>query len=128
MAMVGMPPLSGFVGKIAILDGLRATDAGATAWAVILGGSLLLLVGYARAGSTLFWKAAAGGGGAAAVVRAAPVGPVPLAVVFLLLASTGALSVLGGPVMEATGATAAELLDRDRYIRAVLPNASPKAP
>lgn len=119
MAMVGMPPLSGFVAKIAILDGLWATGAGGMAWAVILGASLLLLVGYARAGSTLFWKAAAGGG--AAALRVPPVAPASLAVVVLLLASTGALSLLGGPVMEATTATAAELLDRERYIRAVLP-------
>lgn len=122
MAMVGMPPLSGFVGKVAILDGLRGTPGGGVAWAVLLGGSLLLLVGYARAGSTLFWKAPAAAG--------PPAGPPagqstagPIAVVCLLLGATAALSLLGGPVMEATNATAGELLDRDLYIRAVLPSA-----
>jgi multicomponent K+:H+ antiporter subunit D len=115
MAMVGLPPLSGFVGKVVILDSLRAAPGAGLAWAVILGTSLLLLVGYARAGSTLFWKAATAVEG-----RRPPAGG-PLFVVGALLASTAALSVLGGPVMDAMDATAREMLEPDRYIRAVLP-------
>lgn len=131
MAMVGMPPLSGFVGKVAILDGLRQTGTGGATWAVVLGASLVLLVGYARAGSTLFWKAPAGGPGGAggvAPARPRPVAAGPVLVVCLLLAATGVLSVFGGPVMEATSTTAGELLDRDRYIRAVLPAAASREP
>lgn len=126
IAAVGLPPLSGFVGKLAILQGLGPASAGGAAWAAILGGSLLLLLGYARAGSTLFWKAAAAP--ATAAVPARPAGNAAVLVVALLLAATAALSVLGGPLTEATAATAGELLDRNLYVRAVLPGAPPLEP
>jgi multicomponent K+:H+ antiporter subunit D len=127
MAMVGMPPLSGFVGKVAILDGLRGSENAVLAWTVILAASLLLLVGFARAGSTVFWKAGTmalrSAGGRPEAVRPAPrrAG----LVVALLLAGTAVLSAFGGPGLEATDATAAELLDRQLYIRAVAPAAFP---
>lgn len=117
MAMVGVPPLSGFVGKIVILDSMRGTSAALVAWTVILSTSLLLLVGYARAGSTLFWKA----GTVRPVqghVRSLRVAPVTI--VGCLLAATLALSVFGGAVMTAMDATAREILKPDGYIRAVL--------
>ncbi len=119
IAMVGMPPLSGFVGKVAILDAVRDGAAGPALWVVILGTSLALLVGYLRAGSTLFWKAPAAAAGDAAP-RATPVGAAPVAIVACLLVATAGLSVMGGPVMDATTATARELLDQGRYIDAVL--------
>ncbi|ESR26880.1 monovalent cation/H+ antiporter subunit D [Lutibaculum baratangense] len=121
IAMVGMPPLSGFVGKVAILSSIRENGAGFAGWAVILGTSLLLLVGYLRAGSTLFWKAPAVAALAAEPSKARPVGAAPIAIVATLLVFTGALTVLGGPVMDAMTATARELLDQGRYIGAVLP-------
>jgi formate hydrogenlyase subunit 3/multisubunit Na+/H+ antiporter MnhD subunit len=55
IAMAGMPPLSGFAGKLLILQAAR--DHMATVWPVILVTSLLMILGFAAAGSTLFWKA-----------------------------------------------------------------------
>ncbi|MEQ9333650.1 monovalent cation/H+ antiporter subunit D [Thalassobaculum sp.] len=121
MAMVGMPPLSGFVGKVAILDGLRGTDDAVLAWAVILGTGVLLLVGFVRAGSTVFWKA---GSAVSRSDTAQPAARRAGLVVAALVAGTAVLSALGGAVLEATDATAAELLDRELYIRAVAPAAS----
>ncbi|QIE47137.1 monovalent cation/H+ antiporter subunit D [Pseudohalocynthiibacter aestuariivivens] len=57
IAMVGVPPLSGFVGKLLILDASFGTESVVWVWAIVLGASLISLVGFARAGSTLFWKA-----------------------------------------------------------------------
>ncbi|MFO7856156.1 MAG: monovalent cation/H+ antiporter subunit D [Paracoccaceae bacterium] len=59
IGMAGMPPLSGFLGKLLVLDALRAPGEMAWGWTAILVGSLLTIVGFARAGSTLFWKPAA---------------------------------------------------------------------
>jgi multicomponent K+:H+ antiporter subunit D len=120
MAMVGLPPLSGFVGKIVILDSVRGTSAAALTWTVIIATSLLLLVGYARAGSTLFWKPAAV---VSAAAHARPLRGVPVFVICGLLASTLALSTFGGVVMTALDATAQEVLEPGKYIRAVFPTA-----
>jgi multicomponent K+:H+ antiporter subunit D len=119
MAMVGLPPLSGFVGKVVILDSLRGTSAAMFAWAVILGTSLLLLAGYARAGSTLFWKTNSAGS-AAPSLRTVPLRAVPLVVIACLLGSTVVLSAFGGPVMTAMDVTAREVMAPENYIRAVL--------
>jgi multicomponent K+:H+ antiporter subunit D len=59
IAMAGMPPLSGFLGKLLVLDAMRAPGLIGWAWTAILLGSLLTIVGFARAGSTLFWKSTA---------------------------------------------------------------------
>ena len=57
IAMAGLPPLSGFVGKLLILDAAIETPLVVWIWAVVLGSSLISLVGFARAGSVVFWKA-----------------------------------------------------------------------
>ena len=57
IAMAGLPPLSGFVGKLMILDASFDTPLGVWVWIVVLTSSLISLVGFARAGSILFWKA-----------------------------------------------------------------------
>ena len=57
IAMAGLPPLSGFVGKLLILDAGFASGSAAWIWAVVLGSSLISIVGFSRAGSTVFWKA-----------------------------------------------------------------------
>lgn len=57
IGMAGMPPLSGFLGKLLVLDALRAPGQMGWAWSVVLIGSLVTIIGFARAGSLLFWKA-----------------------------------------------------------------------
>lgn len=57
IAMAGLPPLSGFVGKLLILNASFSTDMAVWVWAIILSSSLIAVVGFARAGSVVFWKA-----------------------------------------------------------------------
>jgi multicomponent K+:H+ antiporter subunit D len=57
IAMAGLPPLSGFLGKLLLLDAGFGTDLMVWIWAVVLGSSLISVVGFARAGSIVFWKA-----------------------------------------------------------------------
>ncbi|WP_099824394.1 monovalent cation/H+ antiporter subunit D [Oceaniglobus indicus] len=56
IAMAGLPPLSGFLGKLLVLDSAYGTDLVVWIWAVVLISSLVSLLGFARAGSILFWK------------------------------------------------------------------------
>jgi multicomponent K+:H+ antiporter subunit D len=117
MGIVGLPPLSGFVGKIAILDSMRGDPHGTYAWVAILGTTLMLLVGYARAGSTLFWMPPPS---PVTQTQARTLSTLPVAVVAALLSATAALSVFGGTVLTVTEAAVAELLTPSNYIRAVV--------
>ncbi len=56
IAVTGMPPLSGFIGKLLVMQATAETPAVVWVWAVILLGSLVAIYGMTRAGSLLFWK------------------------------------------------------------------------
>jgi multicomponent K+:H+ antiporter subunit D len=121
IAMAGMPPLSGFLGKLLVLDALREPGVIGWAWTAILAGSLLTIVGFARAGSVLFWKstsvAAPPPDGDAQVM---PATTMQVAPVMLTLAVLGMLAIFAGPVSAYLGETSAQLFDRAGYIDAVL--------
>lgn len=57
IAMAGLPPLSGFLGKLLVLDAAFDDTLMVWVWAVVLSSSLISIVGFARAGSVVFWKA-----------------------------------------------------------------------
>lgn len=122
IAMVGMPPLSGFLGKLLILDGVRGNPFETWIWALLLGTSALALLGFARAGSRLFWKPAAAEGRLEAT---APAAALPMVTVGLLLTALVLLTVFAGPVTGYLDATAAQLFEPRGYIAAVL---GPEAP
>jgi len=118
MAVVGLPPLSGFIGKLLILDGVGLSGAGPWIWSMILGTTLLAMVAFARAGSVLFWKSLPQG-----PPDADAPDPVPWAVwiaPLALLACLILLSAAAGPATEFTQATSVQLFDPDQYRRAVL--------
>ncbi|SIS55323.1 monovalent cation/H+ antiporter subunit D [Phaeovulum vinaykumarii] len=139
VAAAGLPPLSGFTGKLMILEALTSRPEWPLAWAVMLGGSLLMVVGFARAGSVLFWKerdpkAAPAGGKTSADIPADPdalpaeaeeprvqtslpapralsLTAAPTVAALLLLA---ALSALAGPALTWAEGTAAQLTEDTR--------------
>jgi multicomponent K+:H+ antiporter subunit D len=121
IAIAGLPPLSGFVGKALILEAvLQAPADGAEAlrpgwmlsWAVLLGASLLVVVGLSRAGIVLFWQ------GAQASDALAP-GPSGMPAASVLLAASPLLVVLAAPVAQFTEATASQLIDGKAYVSAI---------
>ncbi len=57
IGIAGLPPLSGFFGKLMLLRATPLDGSGAWLWAVLLLGSLGALVALSRAGSVLFWRA-----------------------------------------------------------------------
>ena len=118
IAMCGLPPLSGFVGKLMVLDATRSSDAVGWIWSTVLATSLVVIVGFSRAGTTLFWKSEAVEGGPEPV--RAPARAIPVFAAASLIAGTAVLSVWGGPITRHMEATARQLLDRQHYIEAVL--------
>jgi len=121
LAMAGMPPLSGFVGKLMILDANRGPGM-VLIWPIVLLGSLVMIAGYARAGSRLFWKAHELAGPA----TPHPAQPLAFAAASALLAALVALTVFAAPVMRYLDATAAALHGPSAYIAAnALPGALP---
>ncbi|MFN3722640.1 MAG: monovalent cation/H+ antiporter subunit D [Paracoccaceae bacterium] len=114
IATAGMPPLSGFIGKLLVLDALR--DQAALVWSIILVTSLITILGFARAGSTVFWKAHA-----FAPEDEPPSHPtqtLAFVAVGMLLAGLVALTVFAGPVTTWMEATATSLFDPESYIAA----------
>ena len=126
IAMAGMPPLSGFLGKLLILDTLRAPGVIGWAWGAILIGSLLTIVGFARAGSTVFWKSTAippdpvPSADESAAMRVLPARPTEVAPAMILIAILALLAVFAGPVADYLEATATQIFDRAGYVAAVL--------
>ena len=123
LAMVGMPPFSGFLGKLMILDASRGALMGLI-WPIVLTSSLVMIVGYARAGSLLFWKAHELGPRAPATSH--PAQPLAFGAVIALIAALAALTVFAAPVMRYLDATAAQLHRPTAYIAAnALPGVAP---
>jgi multicomponent K+:H+ antiporter subunit D len=115
IASAGMPPLSGFIGKLLVLDALR--ENAALVWSVILVTSLLTILGFARAGSTLFWKAHASAP-AEDAGHLHPTQALAFVAVGGLLAGLAVMMVLAGPIIAWMNDTAAGLHDAAAYIAA----------
>ena len=128
LLLVGLPPLSGFVAKLALLAALfapagAAETAGLSAanWAFIV---LLLLAGVAtlmtlsRVGIRAFWAPVD-----AIVPRILAVEVAPVAGLLLL---TLVLAVKGGPVMQYMDETARSVLTPSSYVEDVL--SAPRVP
>jgi multicomponent K+:H+ antiporter subunit D len=103
IATAGLPPLSGFPAKLMVLQALPLWPV----WTILLGGTFLAILGFARTGSALFWKPQ----GTATVLPAAQT----LAPAALLLALI-ALTVLAGPITAWLADTAAAIHDPAPYI------------
>jgi len=114
LAISGMPPLSGFVGKWLILQASIGEPGMPWVFAVLLVTSLLVIMTLARSGTMLFFKIEEGAT-AGKVVRVLDLGS-PLA---LALIGIG-LVVYAGPVYEFGQAAAEQLLQSEAYISAVL--------
>jgi multicomponent K+:H+ antiporter subunit D len=120
VALVGMPPLSGFVGKLLILEAARAHPWWGWIWALVLGTSLLAMVGFARAGSVVFWRTATAEAGAPPPAPARGGPALPLVAASALVAATVLLAAFAGPVTTVMAATARQMFDPAAYIEAVL--------
>lgn len=56
LALIGMPPISGFIGKALMLKAALASEQAGWIWPPILLASLAALIMLSRSGGTLFWR------------------------------------------------------------------------
>jgi multicomponent K+:H+ antiporter subunit D len=117
VAVAGLPPLGGFLAKLAILDAAVRLDGAAWTWGMVLATSLVSIFALARAGTTIFWKVGLDRGELVEIPRWRPLA---VSGIGLVLAALVLLALFAGPAFEQSEAIAGQLLDRDAYIEAVL--------
>lgn len=122
-ALAGIPPLSGFWPKVSLLAG--SADQGAWVYAgALLAGSLATLWVTARVWSGVFWKAAPSGMEVKEpLVTAGRDRALLWPVLMLALVSLG-MGLFPEPVQSLADRISTGLMDREGYIRAVLPTLS----
>ncbi|ATD68590.1 monovalent cation/H+ antiporter subunit D [Luteimonas chenhongjianii] len=121
VSIAGLPPLSGFVGKLQLLNSVPESQT-AWVWAVILGSSLMTIIGLSRSGTRLFWRVdpTPPGGPDAPPLRRSEI-----AATVLLLGYGVVMTIFAAPVLRYTDAAAAQLLDVETYIQ-VLRDTAPQ--
>ena len=116
IAATGLPPLSGFIGKLLILESVAGTPGWGWAWGAILATTLIGVIGFARTGSAIFWEESAPTDGA----EPATVPKADMAAPALVIALLAAWSIGAGPATAYGEAAARQILDSAATARAVL--------
>jgi multicomponent Na+:H+ antiporter subunit D len=138
----GIPPFSGFLGKVALLQA-GVADGSVLAWALVVGSvvtSLLTLYVVARVWTKAFWRSredapeghladsgeiepGEGSSGDVALAQRSRVGRIPLGMLAPTVAMIGVsllLTVLAGPIIGITDRAADDLRDPSVYVQTVL--------
>lgn len=116
VTVAGVPPSSGFLGKLMVLQSTHDGTAVATVWTVILVTSVFTLIGCARAGSLLLWSATdPQASGQAASPRAGE-----WTALAMLVGASLLLVLFAAPITGYTDETAAQLTAPAAYLDAVL--------
>jgi len=112
-SLAGVPPLSGFLGKLAILEGAFAAGAYGVGGLILVVG-LLTLLSMTRTWGESFWRPAPD------ARDLAPPGFPLLAAIAVLSLLTLAMTAGAEPLFALTARSAGQLLHREEYVRAVL--------
>ncbi|MCH8498410.1 MAG: monovalent cation/H+ antiporter subunit D [Marinobacter sp.] len=116
VSMAGLPPFSGFISKLWILQASLPLTNGLLLWALVLGTGLLVLIALSRCGSGWFWRPPA------STTTQRPLDPVRVGIVTAMIAVSIALALYAEPVMVYLDLTAQQILSPEQYIHAVLAN------
>lgn len=114
LSVTGIPPFSGFIGKLMVLQAVVEPMNKLLIWGVVLSCTLLVIIGLSRAGTTLFWRVS---GTESDAEHVKPLQTV--AVGWLLLASI-LLVVFAGPLTQLSQNAASELYDINSLTERVL--------
>ena len=124
VGLAGLPPLSGFLGKLMLLQAVSDAGWRPLWWGVLLASGLAVTVLMARAAGPLFWQAKE--------AEPAPVPhglsrPAPLLALWLLVAAGPLMVLFAGPLADHAKATARQLHDASAYTSSVIgPDPSPR--
>ncbi len=120
IAMTGMPPLSGFFGKVLILS--AALDSAWFAWivSVTLVAGLLMILSMARSGSLIFYKTRPQEKDTHGLVMGERLNCMAFIAVIALFATSPVLVLFAQPITAFTDVTAMQLFNSTHYIQAVL--------
>ena len=110
ISVAGLPPFSGFFGKVLLLQAVSDSTAWQL-WPVVLVSGLVGVIGLSRAGSLVFWRHHN------VATEAAPLDTAALVIAALLLLSSVVLVVFAQPVISFTEATAEQVLDVRSYLQ-----------
>lgn len=128
VAITGMPPLSGFLGKLLVLESMKDTNSWIWIWSIVLSASLFCIVGFSRSGSLLFWKCLGQSDGEEETIcdesakLKENLTPTVLSTVSIgaLLAMLIALTGFAGPIANHLQRTSEQIHNRTQYMNAVL--------
>ncbi|NRF47500.1 monovalent cation/H+ antiporter subunit D [Pseudomonas stutzeri] len=109
ISVAGLPPFSGFLGKLMLLRAVAPGPEAVALWAVVLVGGLGMLIALSRSGSLVFWRPSEAASGLAA-------DPVRVLATLGLLLGSLVLVVAAQPLQGYVQATAAQLLDLAPYL------------
>lgn len=113
-AVIGMPPLSGFIGKVMLMRATVTDEQTFWLWFLLLSSSIVMVTALSRSGSTIFWRTEN------RTAKADKADRLALAAVLVLFMSTLALSFAASPVVGYTNALARQIMEPGVYIEAVL--------
>ncbi|YCH22974.1 monovalent cation/H+ antiporter subunit D [Pseudomonas sp. D1-3] len=113
ISVAGLPPFSGFLGKLMLLRSVETGWQALLLWPVVLVGGLGMIIALVRAGSTLFWRCTGEPAATAESDRIRALATV------CLLAGGPLLVAAAQPIHEYTQAAAQQLLDVNAYLQIV---------
>ncbi|KIP97832.1 MULTISPECIES: monovalent cation/H+ antiporter subunit D [Pseudomonas] len=113
ISVAGLPPFSGFLGKLMLLRSVETGMQTLVLWPVVLVGGLGMVIALVRAGSTLFWRCTGETAPAAEFDRIRALAAIGL------LAGGPLLVIAAQPIHEYVLAVAQQLLDVDSYLQIV---------
>ena len=115
MTIAGIPPFSGFIGKLLTLQAAHAGAEMLWAWPTILISSLIAIIALSRGGTTLFWRRSSD------KTEAEPASHWQVAAVCLLLLAAPLMVVFGGPLTQYTEQAAQQLHQLPASLDILLP-------
>jgi len=113
ISVAGLPPFSGFIGKVMLLSAVEPGIQAWMLWSVLLVGGLGMVIALSRAGSLVFWLPS----------ESAPVGapadPIRLIAAASLLLGSLVLVIWAQPLQAYAQSTASQLLDLGPYLQII---------
>lgn len=118
VAVIGMPPLSGFIGKVWLLKATVNIEYTVIFWPLYLIASLAILLAVSKAGSTLFWYHRRKITDNSEQDR---VHPAQLIALIILIVSTPLMSIFAGQLTDYSIGAASQLHDSYNNINLIIP-------